>query len=196
MIHQDIKPENIFVEETGKVRLLDFGIAHQLAEERHWWSRFTRAPLVGTPDYMAPERLVGQKGSVRSDVYAVGVVLYEMLCGRTPFQETDGFAIVSIHSSHEPPTILSINPTLSPALATVVMRAIRRDPPRRYASIQDLQCDFAHIDKVNVVSYVPDPPLIGGRYRQAISLTGLIFLLCYGLIAFGVFAQYIHQLAH
>lgn len=81
---------------------------------------------VGTPDYMSPEQLKGERGMASSDTYAVGVILYEMLCGHTPFEGENIFAIMQQHVSQDPPSILLANPQLSPALAAVVMRAIRR----------------------------------------------------------------------
>src|SRR5215467_842195 len=140
VIHCDIKPENIMLLETGEIKLLDFGIALLKGERRRRWRR--DASLIGTPDYMAPERLWGEPGSEQSDIYAVGVVLYELLCGRTPFEEHDGFELITRHISHDPPGILEFNPALPPALATVVMRTVRRDPGRRYASMQDLLHDL------------------------------------------------------
>jgi serine/threonine-protein kinase len=192
VIHRDIKPENILLLESGQVKLLDFGIALLVKKERRFPWR-GHSSLVGTPDYMAPERWRGEAGSVQSDIYAVGVVLYELLCGRTPFQETDGFAIISQHISHDPPDILHFNPTLSASLATVVMRAIRRDPKKRYASMQELLNDLCHLDRVVPVDYLPDPPLPGGRYRQALLIALLVFVICLGLIAFGILAQFAHH---
>jgi eukaryotic-like serine/threonine-protein kinase len=192
VIHRDIKPENIMLTETGQVKLLDFGIALLLKEDRSspWRSSFSP---VGTPDYTAPERWRGEAGSVQSDIYSVGVLLYELLCGRTPFQETDGFAIVSQHSSHDPPDILQFTPTLPASLATIVMHAIRRNPKKRYASIQELLNDLCHLDKVMPVGYLPDPPLLGGRYLQALLISLLVFVVCLGLIAFGMLAQFAHH---
>jgi serine/threonine-protein kinase len=192
VIHRDIKPENILLLESGQVKLLDFGIALLVKKEGRFPWRGRSSP-VGTPDYMAPERWRGEAGSVQSDIYAVGVVLYELLCGRTPFQETDGFAIISQHISHDPPDILHFNPTLSASLATVVMRAIRRDPKKRYASMQELLNDLCHLDRVVPVDYLPDPPLLGGRYRQALLIALLVFVICLGLIAFGILAQFAHH---
>ena len=143
---------------------------------------------------MAPERLLGERGDGRADIYAVGVVLYELLCGRTPFEEKDGFAIITRHISHDPPNILKFNPILSPALVTVVMRAIRRDPEKRYTCMQDLLYDLQHLDNVTVVDYIPDPPRIGGRYRQAIRLALIVLIVCLCIVAFGVLAQYAHHL--
>jgi eukaryotic-like serine/threonine-protein kinase len=194
VIHRDVKPDNILLLNNGEVKLLDFGIALLLDERRSIWQR-TSGPI-GTPDYMAPELLGGERGSAQADIYALGVTLYELLCGRTPFEAKDGFAIVTQHISHDPPDIIAFNPTLSPALATVVMRAIRRDPERRYASMQDLTYDLGHLDKVTPVNYIPAPARLGGPYRQALGLVLIILLVCATLVAFGAFAQYAHALAH
>lgn len=191
VLHSDIKPENILVLDNGEVKIFDFGIAILKGERRGIWRSFSSP--IGTPDYMAPERLWGEQGSVQSDVYAVGVVLYELLCGRTPFEEHDGFDFVTEHFSHDPPGILAFNPALSPALATVVMRAIRRDLGRRYASMQDLLHDLSHLDDVTPVDYVSDPPKVGGRYRQAIRITLVVLIVCLCIVAFGVLAQYAHH---
>ncbi len=194
VIHRDVKPENILLLNNGEVKLLDFGIA-VLEGDRHLPWQNASGPI-GTPDYMAPELLWGKQGSVQSDIYAVGATLYELLCGRTPFEESDGFALVTRHISHDPPGILQFNPTLSPALATVVMRAIRRDPERRYASMQDLLHDLSHLDKVTPVTYIPARPRLGGRYRQAIRIALIVLCVCAGIIACGALAQYAHSLAH
>jgi eukaryotic-like serine/threonine-protein kinase len=180
VIHRDIKPENILLLQNDDVKLLDFGIALLEGEQRGIWQGFSSP--IGTPDYMAPERLRGRDGDAQADIYAVGVVLYELLCGRTPFEEHDGFPLVTRHISHDPPGLLGRNPSISPTLATLVMRAIRRDPDRRYARMRDFLDDLQCLDTVTPVDYVPDRPKLGGRYRQAIS------------IAFGFFAQVMHPL--
>ena len=190
VIHRDIKPENILLLEDSGVALFDFGIAHWQNER---WLRFRGfSTLIGTPAYMAPELLQAQAGSVASEIYAVGVVLYELLCGHTPFQEHHGFELLTEHLSHDPPALLDANPEILPALATVVMRAIRRDPSQRYASMKALAADLAHLDQVTPETYVPDPPLIGGRYRQVLSIALLIAIIFLVIIAFGVLAQLAH----
>ncbi len=191
VIHRDIKPENILLLENGDIKVCDFGIALLAGERRGRWRGFSSP--IGTPDYMAPELLWGEPGSVQSDIYAVGVVLYELLCGRTPFEEHDGFELITRHISHDPPGILESNPTLSPALATVIMRAIRRDPGRRYVSMRDLLHDLSHLDEVTAVNYIPDPPKIGGRYRQVIRIALIVLIVCLCIIAFGVLAQFAHH---
>src|SRR5258708_1454345 len=193
VIHCDIKPENIMLLENGNIKLLDFGIALIEGERQVGWRGFSSP--IGTPDYMAPERLLGQRGDARADIYAVGGGFYELLCGRTPFEETNGFAIITRHISHYPPGILQFNPALSPVLATVVMRAIRRDPERRYACMQDMLYDLGYLDTVTPMDYIPDPPKLGGRYRQAIRIALIVLIVCLFIVAFGLLAQFAHHLA-
>ena len=191
MIHRDIKPENIMLLEHGEIKIFDFGLALLEGERNRYWRGFSSP--IGTPDYMAPERLLGECGDVRADIYAVGVVLYELLCGRPPFEEEDGFVLITRHISDDPPCILQFNPIVSPALATVVMRAIRRDPEKRYTCIQDVLYDLQHLDKVTVVDYIADPPILGGRYRQAIRIALIVLIVCLCIVAFGVLAQFAHH---
>jgi eukaryotic-like serine/threonine-protein kinase len=191
VIHHDMKPDNIMLLENGEVKVFDFGIA-QFEGERHW-SLPGFSPLIGTPDYMAPERLLGKRGSVSTDIYAVGVILYELLCGRTPFVEQDGFSFVGEHISHDPPDILRFNPTLSPTLATIVMRAIRRDAEKRYQRLEDMLYDLRHSEDVAPVVYVTSAPKRGGRYRQVLTLALIILLVVLLLFLFGFLAQTFHH---
>jgi eukaryotic-like serine/threonine-protein kinase len=191
VIHRDIKPENILLLQGDDVKLLDFGIALLEGKQRGIWQGFSSP--IGTPDYMPPERLRGREGDARADIYAVGVVLYELLCGRTPFEEHDGFPLVTRHISHDPPGLLRRNPSVSPALATLVMRAIRRDQARRYARMREVLNGLQCLDNVKPVDYVPDRPKLGGRYRQAISIALVVLAVCLVIIAFGFFAQAMHS---
>lgn len=131
IIHQDIKPDNIFILDNGTIKIFDFGIAQYSKQKRRSW---LESSLVGTPDYMAPERLLGKAGTAQTDLYALGTVLYELLSGHTPFQESDGFSLSSKRLSHDPLDLLQRNASLDPALATIVMRCIRRDASLRYIS--------------------------------------------------------------
>lgn len=194
VIHRDIKPENILLLDNGRAVLFDFGIAHWQGE------RFLRfrgfSTLIGTPAYMAPELLQARAGSIATDIYAIGAVLYELLCGHTPFQEHNTFAFLSEHLSHDPPSLLAHNQAVLPALATVVMRALRRDPGKRYVSMLALYDDLTHLDRVTPEPYCPDPPLLGGRYRQVFRLVLLIAFILFAIVAFGVLAQHVHSAGH
>lgn len=193
VIHRDIKPENILLLADGDIKLLDFGIALIVDEKRTLWSRMVTSPLVGTPAYMAPERLEGKPGSVQSDVYAVGVVLYELLCGRPPFEEEEAFVTINPHISDDPPDILRFHPDLLLELATVVMRTIRRDLDKRYASIEAVAQDIQHLDKVIAVPYVPAAPKLWGKYRQVVGIALIVLVVLVMLMACGVFAQLVHS---
>lgn len=202
IIHRDVKPENILVGDDGSIRLLDFGIAlyedKQSPAKRRDRARPPRLRLpfsnvVGTPSYMSPERLEGAIGDERSDIYAIGVMLYEMFCGHTPFEDADGFTIIEKQIAFDPPDIRKLNSTLSPALATIIMRAIRRAPAKRYASMQNLLDDLSNLDQVTPEDYVPDRPLFGGRYRQALQASLIILIIIVAIVAFGFLAQVFHH---
>src|SRR5205809_104714 len=132
---------------------------------------------VGTPDYMSPEQLKGERGMAGSDIYAVGVMLYEMLCGRTPFEGENIFAIMNQHISQDPPSILLTNPQLSPALATVVMRAIRRDQDKRYKSMSNLLHDLRNLEEVKPVPYEPETQRLNHSVQTAIAATLIIIAI-------------------
>lgn len=191
--HRDIKPENIMLLDNGDVKLIDFGVALLEGARRVTWRGLSST--VGTPDYMSPEQLKGERGTASSDIYAIGMVLYEMLCGRIPFEGENVFAIMNQHVSQDPPSILKFNPDLSPALATVVMRTIRRDPAKRYHSIEDLVHDLRNLDEVTPVQYQPDTAQPHIR-RQVIFTTLLIISICLVIILLGFLVQYLHHLAH
>jgi serine/threonine-protein kinase len=198
IIHRDLKPENILVGEQGEVKVVDFGIAllkEEQSSAQPWRAWLPSIDLVGTPAYMSPERLRGESGDERCDIYALGIMLYEALCGRTPFADPDGFSLTNHQMAYDPPDILQFNPSLSPALATVIMHAIRCDPSKRYASAQELAEDLHHLDDVVVTSYVPDVPLWGGRYRQLISIALITLIVCLLLVGFGMLAQFAHHAA-
>ena len=192
--HRDIKPENVMLLENGDIKIIDFGIALLEGARRVTWRGLSST--VGTPDYMSPEQLRGERGSASADIYAVGAMLYEMLCGHTPFEGENVFAIMNQHVSQDPPAILQCNPNLPPELATVVMRAIRRNPAKRYTHIGEMIHELQHPDEVTPITYTPEEAKTGGRYRQAIIITLIIIAICLIVIAFGVLAQLAHSGVH
>jgi len=192
--HRDIKPENIMVQDDGNIKIIDFGIALLEGARRVTWRGLSGT--MGTPDYMSPEQLKGERGAASSDIYAVGVMLYEMLCGHTPFEGENIFAIMNQHVSQDPPSILLMNPHLSPELATVVMRAIRRDPSKRYTSMNDLHHDLLHLEEVKPVTYEPDAPGLNKSGRTAIMAILIIIAICLAIIALGFLVQFVHHIGH
>ena len=194
IFHRDIKPENIMIQEDGNIKVIDFGIALLEGARRVTWRGLSGT--VGTPDYMSPEQLKGERGMAGSDIYAVGVMLYEMLCGRTPFEGENIFAIMNQHISQDPPSILLMNPQLSPALATVVMRAIRRDQDKRYKSMSNLLHDLCNLEEVKPVPYEPETQRLNHSSRTAI-MAALIIIAIFLLIgALGFLAQLVHTASH
>ena len=194
IFHRDLKPENIMMQEDGNIKIIDFGIALLEGARRVTWRGLSGT--VGTPDYMSPEQLRGDRGMAGSDIYAVGVMLYEMLCGQTPFEGENIFAIMNQHVSQDPPSILLRNPRVSPALATVVMRAIRRDQDKRYRSMSNFLHDLGNLEEVKSVAYEPEAPRLNKSGRTAITATLLIVAIFLLIIALGFLVQFVHTIGH
>jgi len=134
-VHRDIKPANIIVDKNDHVTLTDFGIAKAASETQH----LTRTGmLIGTPEYMSPEQAEGGTVDHRTDLYALGVVLYQMLTGRAPFHSTTPHATLHAVIYEPPPPVRQLRPSLSPAIESVVMRSISKQPASRYQSGSDM----------------------------------------------------------
>ena len=194
VFHRDMKPENVMLQEDGNIKIIDFGIALLEGARRVTWRGLSGT--VGTPDYMSPEQLKGERGTASCDIYAAGVMLYEMLCGHTPFEGENIFAIMNQHVSQDPPSILLANPRLSPALATVVMQAVRRDRDKRYTSMSDLLHDLRHLEEVKPVPYEPEAPRLNRSGRTAITAALVIVAICLLITALGFLAQFVHTAGH
>ena len=140
VVHRDLKPENIHVTREGGVKLLDFGIALLDSARRLTWAGFSGTP--GTPDYMAPEQIHGRRGDERTDVYALGTILYERLAGRLPYAAPNAAALLRRKTEEAPAPLAQVAPGLDRALACVVMRAIAPDPRDRQASAAELLAEL------------------------------------------------------
>ena len=136
VVHRDIKPENLLLTADGRVKLLDFGIALLGSARRLTWHGFSTP--VGTPDYMAPEQARGRRGDERSDVYAVGTLLYEATTGALPFEAGEPLVLLRAKASEEPRLPSYFLPGFDPSLQAVIMKAIARQPRDRFASASAL----------------------------------------------------------
>ena len=132
IVHRDVKPENLLVRPDGRIKLLDFGIALDRSARRLTWSKLSGT--IGTPDYMAPEQITGRRGDERSDLYAAGVVIYEMLTGALPYPDVAPHTLLRLKVSEEPRPLTFHVPDLDPALDAVVGKAIARAARDRYPS--------------------------------------------------------------
>jgi serine/threonine protein kinase len=138
-VHRDIKPSNVFLHTTpsGEVpKILDFGIARLVGESAVGQKLTLDGSLLGTPAYMAPERFRRGPYGPKSDVYSIGVMLYEMLSGRLPFMtaSADPLALVAMQAEEEPTPLRALNPRVPPAVETVVRQALSRDEASRPAA--------------------------------------------------------------
>jgi eukaryotic-like serine/threonine-protein kinase len=132
VVHRDLKPENILIDENGQVKIMDFGIALDESARRLTWSGLSST--IGTPDYMAPEQVSGRRGDVRTDIYALGTILFEMLTGQLPYQAETVYAVMRAKTNEDPQPPSRIRPDLDPHLEEIILHAIERQPRNRYAS--------------------------------------------------------------
>ena len=143
VVHRDLKPQNIMVDEEGNARIMDFGIARSLKAKG-----ITGAGvMIGTPEYMSPEQVEGKEADQRSDIYSVGVILYEMVTGRVPFEGDTPFTIGVKHKSEMPKDPKELNAQVTSDLSRVIMRCLEKDKENRYQSAGEVRSELARIEE-------------------------------------------------
>ncbi|HEX5594442.1 MAG TPA: Stk1 family PASTA domain-containing Ser/Thr kinase [Micromonosporaceae bacterium] len=140
IIHRDIKPGNVMLTLTGQVKVMDFGIARALASGATTMTQ--TSAVIGTAQYLSPEQARGEAVDARSDVYAAGCVLFELLCGHPPFVGDSPVSVAYQHVREEPPRPGDINPDVTPSIDAIVLKALSKNPLNRYQSAAEMRADM------------------------------------------------------
>jgi serine/threonine-protein kinase len=162
VVHRDIKPNNIMLADNQEVKVMDFGIARVVGSER-----MTReGSMIGTPEYMAPEQIRGQEVDPRTDIYALGILLYEMLTGRLPFVNANHFELMKAHIEAPPPFPRQFAPHIPPSMEQLMLRALAKRKEDRYASAYEFR------DAILACPDMPPLSLPGLAARGSAPITG------------------------
>jgi len=145
VLHRDLKPSNLRINKEGRLKILDFGLAEWTNPEGDSDPTATNTKVSGTVAYMSPEQLRGKNADVRSDIYAAGAVLYEMATGKHPYAETSGPQLIAQILDRPPSRPTSRNRRISPALESIILKALDRDPDHRYQSARELRIDLERL---------------------------------------------------
>ena len=132
IVHRDIKPQNIMITPDARVKITDFGIAH--IEDPAAAQQTQAGEILGTPNYMSPEQVLGRKVDGRSDLYSLGVILYELSCGVRPFRGENLGAVFHAITSETPPPPATLNPEIDPDFSRIIMQCLRKEPEARFQS--------------------------------------------------------------
>jgi serine/threonine-protein kinase len=139
MVHRDIKPQNVLIDDEGRAKLTDFGISRQLEQD----GMTATGRVLGTTDYVSPEQAMGQNVDPRSDIYSLGVVLYEMLVGQVPFHADSQVGVAMKHVNEELPDVQGRRPEVSASVAMVVERSTAKNPDQRYQDVGEMIDDLS-----------------------------------------------------
>lgn len=179
IVHRDLRPEHILVGDGDAIKLIDFGAAGQAAVRRITFTSVMQ--ITGSSEYISPEELKGKRGDARSDIYALGIILYEMLTRQKPFSERDLFDRTVNHPI--PPR--EIDPAISPQLQEVIYRALEREPRNRYASARDFARDLEQLDQVGVAERAE---ITDWRKRKSAQSKRILLYVALALIPIVIFA--------
>ena len=148
VVHRDLKPENVMVDDADRIKLIDFGIAKKEDARRLTFVEVSKT--LGTPDYISPEQVKGQRGDQRSDIYSLGAMLYEMLTGDPPYTGSNPLAVMNERLLHDPEPVRKLRREVSPELEEILKRALAREPRNRYQTASEMAWELEHPEMVGV----------------------------------------------
>ena len=185
--HRDIKPENIVLCRDGQYRLIDFGLACTGRTRRLTFAKLSS--VMGTPDYIAPERAQGKRGDHRTDIYSLGAILYQMLTGVPPFEGENPFVVMNARLIGDPVPPRSLRPDLSPEMEEIVLHAMEREPGRRYESALAMKGELENYGTVNLTQrHLQLAAASPWRARLSwLRAAGVGLILTYGAVAAALF---------
>ncbi len=186
IIHRDLKPENILITSEGQPVILDFGLA--LTKGAHRVTYANLSSTAGTPEYMSPEQVEGQRGDQRTDIYAVGIMMYELLTGSTPFSGDNNLAIMSQHLNAAIPRLDKKQPGISTQLAAIAAKCLQRDPKDRFVNMHELVNALNNPDTIDIsiLDKISSAPSKAPFWRSPIAIaigSALLLMLVIIIIA-------------
>jgi serine/threonine protein kinase len=175
--HRDLKPENVLIDAGGKVHIIDFGIALLQGARRVTWRNLS--DVLGTPDYMSPEQIQGKRGDARTDLYALGMMFYELLTGAVPFHGDNALAVMQQHITVTPSFPSEKSSGIPANIAAIVLKAVRKNPEERYQSAAEFLNDLKNYKELDTTQFPR------GREKATGLVTNRQIWLTGGLIAIG-----------
>jgi eukaryotic-like serine/threonine-protein kinase len=190
IVHRDLKPDNILLGNDGLLRIADFGAATRVGGRFTSWLRL--ANVEGTPEYLSPEQIQARAGDGRSDIYGLGLLLYELVAGVPAFSGASPKETMSMHLTQSPAPLRACRPDVPRELEVVVAKALRRRPEDRYQSVSEMLSVLTNLDRVatSPALALPDPPIRGralGANAQVWLFIGLV-ATCYLAMVGGIIA--------
>jgi serine/threonine protein kinase len=192
VIHRDLKPENVMLCNDGTIRIMDFGIAKSADARRLTFGSFS-TPM-GTPDYIAPEQVQGKRGDSRTDIYALGAMLYEMTTGVPPYQGDNLYVVMNARLTGDPEAPRSRNSNLSPQIEEIILHALERNPSKRFSSAAAMKAELNDYSEVSLTERFKklQPPQIWKARLPVLPTIALIVQVALFFLLFWWFSHRSH----